>query len=306
MVYLVFIVFGVVGVVGVVVVVWGIGIECYFFMVCEVFVEVLLVGFVLLCILYVLDVYMVLWQYCKQDWLVLFVEFKFDFIVNMGDNLGYCDGFDGICWVFVLFVGIFGVFVYGLNDVIVFFFCNLLCYFFGLLKKKQDLLFFDIEVMDVFFMDELGWIDLNNIVVWFVVGGCEIVFFGVDDVYCDWDCFEDFFDVIDVLGLCDDVMLMFGVIYVFYQCVFNGFIDLGVDVIFGGYMYGGQVCFFGYGVFVVNCDILFFQVKGFSIWLYDGWIVLLNVSVGCGYFIYVLVCFVCWLEVMLFMFMVWS
>ncbi|MES2867268.1 MAG: metallophosphoesterase [Actinomycetota bacterium] len=284
---------GAVGAVGAACAVWGIGIERYLFTVREASVKALPPGSPSIRILHVSDAHMAPWQHRKQDWLSSLAELEPDLIVNTGDNLGHRDGLQGIRRSFDAFAGIPGVFVHGSNDVYGPSPRNPLRYFAGPSKRHQEPEHLDTDALDAYFIDELGWTDLNNTAARLKVAGTDVDLFGVDDAHRDWDELEAVPAAIESLGARDENAPLLGVTHAPYQRVLNTFTDLGAQAIFGGHTHGGQVCLPGFGTLVANCDIPLKQAKGLSTWTHDGRSIPLNVSAGCGHSIYAPVRFAC-------------
>ncbi len=284
---------GAVGAAGAAAAVWGIGIERYLFTVRQATASALPEGAAPLRILHISDAHMAPWQHRKQDWLASLAQLKPDLIVNTGDNLGHRDGLEGIRRAFEPFAGIPGVFVHGSNDVSEPSPRNPLKYFTGPSKSTSEPRRLDTAAMDAYFTDELGWTDLNNTAARLTVAGLDVDLVGVDDPHRRWDRLDALPDALDALGARSSTTPVLGVAHAPYQRVLSGFIDLGVDAIFGGHTHGGQVCLPGFGALVANCDIPLKQAKGLSTWEHEGRTVPLNVSAGCGHSIYAPVRFAC-------------
>lgn len=284
---------GAVGAAGVAAAVWGIGIERYLFTIREVTAPALSPGSHPVRVLHLSDAHMAPWQHRKQDWLASLAALEPDLIVNTGDNLGHRDGLNGIRRAFGPLAGIPGVFVHGSNDVQAPSPRNPLKYFRGPSQKHHEPELLDIEAMDEFFTEQLGWHGLNNATARLNVAGNVIDFFGVDDAHRDWDDLDAVPAALAALGERPAAASVLGVTHAPYQRVLNRFVDLGADAVFGGHTHGGQVCLPGYGTIVANCDIPLKQAKGLSTWSHDGRTVPLNVSAGCGHSIYAPVRFAC-------------
>lgn len=285
---------GAMGAVGVGAAVWGVGIERYLFTVREASAAALAPGSAPVRVLHISDAHMAPWQRRKQQWLASLAELGPDLIVNTGDNLGHTEGLTGIRRSFAPFAGIPGVFVHGSNDVQAPAPRNPLNYFRGPSRvhhKPQPL---DTAAMDAFFIDELGWVDLNNTAARMDVAGNSIDLFGVDDPHRGWD---DFGAVTAAISSTDaaptTATSRIAVAHAPYRRVLDRFVDLGADALFAGHTHGGQVCLPGFGALVANCDIPLKQAKGLSSWSHRGRTVPLNVSAGCGHSIYAPVRFAC-------------
>ncbi|WP_309103546.1 metallophosphoesterase [Microbacterium sp.] len=284
---------GAVGAAGAAAAIWGIGIERYLFTLREVSAPALAPGSSPIRVLHISDAHMAPWQHRKQDWLASLAELQPDLIVNTGDNLGHRDGLAGIRRAFAPFAGIPGVFVHGSNDINGPAPRNPLLYFSGPSARHREPTLLDTDAMDAFFVEELGWKDLNNAAISLTLAGGRVDLFGVSDAHRNWDRLEDLPSAIESLGPKDAGTSVLGVTHAPYQRVLDAFTDLGADAIFGGHTHGGQVCLPGFGALVANCDIPLKQAKGLSTWSHGGSRIPLNVSAGCGHSIYAPVRFAC-------------
>ncbi|TFV80947.1 metallophosphoesterase [Microbacterium sp. dk485] len=288
---------GAVGVVGASAAVWGIGIERYLFTVRYAALRVLPAGASPVRVLHLSDAHMAPWQRRKQQWIAGLADLRPDLIVNTGDNLGHAEGLAGIRAAFAPFAGIPGVFVHGSNDMQAPSPRNPLLYFSGPSKRKPAVQSLDVDALDRYLEDELGWRDLDNTAAALAVGGLRIRAFGVDDAHRDWDDLEATATALAGLG---DGDLSLGVTHAPYRRVLDEFTDLGADVLLAGHTHGGQVRIPGSPkALVANCDIPLDQARGLSDWTHDGRTVPLNVSAGIGHSIYAPVRFACRPEVTL-------
>ena len=288
---------GAVGVVGASAAVWGIGIERYLFTVRYAALRVLPAGASPMRVLHLSDAHMAPWQRRKQQWIAGLADLRPDLIVNTGDNLGHAEGLAGIRAAFAPFAGIPGVFVHGSNDMQAPSPRNPLLYFSGPSKRKPAVQNLDVDALDRYLEDELGWRDLDNTAAALAVGGLRIRAFGVDDAHRDWDDLEATATALAGLG---DGDLSLGVTHAPYRRVLDEFTDLGADVLLAGHTHGGQVRIPGSRkALVANCDVPLDQARGLSDWTHDGRTVPLNVSAGIGHSIYAPVRFACRPEVTL-------
>lgn len=288
---------GAAGVVGVSAAVWGVGIERYLFTVRHAALRVLPAGAAPLRVLHLSDAHMAPWQRRKQQWIAGLADLRPDLIVNTGDNLGHAEGLAGIRAAFAPFAGVPGVFVHGSNDMQAPSPRNPLLYFSGPSKRKPAVQNLDVDALDRYLEDELGWRDLDNTAAALTVGDLRIRAFGVDDAHRDWDDLEA---TATALARLDDGDLSLGVTHAPYRRVLDEFTDLGADVLLAGHTHGGQVRIPGSRkALVANCDIPLDQARGLSDWTHDGRTVPLNVSAGIGHSIYAPVRFACRPEVTL-------
>ncbi len=281
---------GVVGAVGVGTAVWGVGIERYLFTTRHHTLRVLPPGSAPLRVLHVSDAHMAPWQHRKQRWIARLAELAPDLIVNTGDNIGHAEGLDGLRTAFDPFRGIPGVFVHGSNDHSAPAPRNPLRYFTGPSKVAHRAAPLDVDALDRYLTDELGWHDLNNSATSLDAGGLRIDAFGVSDAHRRWD---DLAALPPLVAALPEADLRIGVTHAPYRRVLDAFTDLGADVIFGGHTHGGQVRIPGIGALVANCDIPLSQARGLSDWTHRGRTVPLNVSAGIGHSIYAPVRFAC-------------
>jgi predicted MPP superfamily phosphohydrolase len=286
-----------VGAVGAGAATWGIGIERYLFTVRYHELRVLPAGADALRILHISDVHMAPWQRRKQEWIATLAGLNPDFIVNTGDNTGHRDALVGLREAFAPFAGIPGVFVHGSNDFQGPSFRNPLRYFTGPSEKKPEIEQLDVDALDAYLTDDLGWTLIDNAAAPLEVRGMRINTFGVNDAHREWDDLAVLPDALGTLGQAD---LTLGVTHAPYRRVLDDFVDLGADVLFAGHTHGGQVRVPGSRqALVANCDIPLDQARGLSEWTHDGRTVPLNVSAGIGHSIFAPVRFACRPEVTL-------
>ena len=102
--------------------------------------------------------------------------------------------------------------------------------------------------LELFFEDELGWLDLNNAARAIEIRGTRIEFFGTGDAHRGWDklaalpgAIEELRENVEWSAGTDEQVLRIGVTHAPYQRVLNSFVNQGADVIFAGHTHGGQV-----------------------------------------------------------------
>lgn len=278
---------------------WGVLVERTRFTVRREVLPILEPGSRPLTILHLSDLHMAPWQRDKQDFVRSLVRFEPDLIVDTGDNLGHEDGLTGIRRAFAPFRGIPGVFVHGSNDFHGPVFKNPLAYFggpSGAKPKQPDL---DVEALNTFFTDDLGWLDLNNAARALEFRGHRIELFGTGDAHRGWDRLDALPSNLDALR--QDVewdagagdVLRLGVTHAPYRRVLDALTNQGADLILAGHTHGGQVRIPGLPALVTNCDIPRTQAQGLSVWQARRRTALLNVSAGLGTSIYAPVRFAC-------------
>lgn len=285
---------GVVGAVGVGAAVWGVGIERYLFTVRHHTLRMLPPGSDPLRVLHLSDAHMAPWQHRKQEWIASLAALQPDLIINTGDNLGHAEGLRGIRTAFAPFRGIPGVFVHGSNDRAAPSPRNPLRYFTGPSKTQAKEEAIDVDALDAYLCDDLGWSDLNNAAAAINVNGLRIDAFGVSDAHRNWDDLEVLPGALAAVRAQGDAGLTLGVTHAPYRRVLDAFTELGADAIFAGHTHGGQVRIPGSrNALVANCDIPLDQARGLSEWTHGGRTVPLNVSAGIGHSIYAPVRFGC-------------
>jgi predicted MPP superfamily phosphohydrolase len=274
--------------------VWGIGVERFLFTVREHNLFVLPPGSRPLRVLHVSDAHMAPWQHRKQQWMASLAALEPDLVVNTGDNLGHPDGLAGLRRAFDGLRGIPGVFVHGSNDAFAPSPRNPLRYFTGPSKNKSDAAELDVDALDRYLTDELGWVDLDNTTASLTAGGLRIDAFGVDDAHRHWDDLPALAPQREAQRAAGSGQLTIGVSHAPYRRVLDGFADFGADLILAGHTHGGQVRVpFSSRALVANCDIPLDQARGLSTWTHDGRRVPLNVSAGIGHSIFAPVRFAC-------------
>jgi predicted MPP superfamily phosphohydrolase len=219
------------------------------------------------------------------------VELSPDLIVNTGDNLGHRDGLTGIRNAFGPLRGIPGLVVHGSNDYQEPSPRNPLRYLTGPSGSQPEHKHLDVDALDRFFTDDLGWSILDDTAVSLDVKGVRVTAFGVNDAHRNWDKPELIPPALSGLDAAD---LTLGVMHAPYRRTLDRFVDLGADVLLAGHTHGGQVRIpFSRKAIVSNCDLPLDQARGLSEWSRGGRTVPLNVSAGLGHSIYSPVRFAC-------------
>ncbi len=283
-----------VGAVGVGAAIWGVGIERYLFTVRRHTLRVLPAGAPSLTVLHLSDPHMAPWQRRKQRWIADLAEsVQPDLVINTGDNLGHAEGLSGIRTAFAPLRGVPGLFVHGSNDVVEPSGRNPLKYFLGPSGHSRRAGRLDTDAMDAYFVDDLGWTDLNNRAGTIEIAGLRLDGFGVDDAHRDWDDLDAAAGALRALPPGSPALTL-GVTHAPYRRVLDRFTDLGADALFAGHTHGGQVRIpFSPRALVANCDIPLDQARGLSTWSHGGRGIPLNVSAGLGHSIYAPVRFGC-------------
>ncbi|MGI6879347.1 metallophosphoesterase [Microbacterium sp. gxy059] len=269
---------------------WGIGVERYLFTVRSHVARVLAPGSAPIRVLHLSDIHMAPWQHRKQRWIARLRSLRPDLVIDTGDNLGHADGLAGVRAALSPFAGTPGVQVHGSNDIWMPAPRNPFRYFLGPSSRQPSAPRQDVEALDRFLGDDLGWFDLNNAAVSFDIRGQRLRFLGTDDPHHDLD---DWSALDASAATMADGGLSIGVTHAPYRRVLDGFVDRGADMIFAGHTHGGQVRVPGVGALVANCDLPLRQTRGLSVWEHDGRRVPLNVSAGLGHSIYAPVRFAC-------------
>lgn len=284
---------GAVAVAGLGALAWGVFVERTRFTVREEILPVLPPGARTLTILHLSDLHMAPWQEEKQAFIRSLVRYEPDLIVDTGDNLGHVDGLVGVQEALEPFEGVAGVFVHGSNDYFGPVFKNPMLYFSGPSKRHERSEELDTASLELFFEDELGWLDLNNHARAMEIRGTRIEFFGTGDAHRGWDklaalpgAIDEMRENVEWTPDTEEEMLALGVTHAPYQRVLNAFVNQGADLILAGHTHGGQVRVPGFPALVANCDIPRNQAQGLSTWSTPHGSSLLEVSAGLGTSIY--------------------
>jgi predicted MPP superfamily phosphohydrolase len=279
---------------------WGVLVERTRFTVRHELLPVLPRGARPITVLHLSDMHMAPWQAEKQSFIRSLARYEPDLVIDTGDNFGHVDGLIGIKEALEPFAGAAGVFVHGSNDYLGPIFKNPLSYLTGPSKRHFEAVDLDVAGLELFFEDELGWLDLNNHARAIEIRGTRIEFYGTGDAHRGWDKLAALPGAIDEMrenvewtpGTHDEV-LSIGVTHAPYQRVLNTFVNQGADVIFAGHTHGGQVRVPGLPALVTNCDIPADQAQGLSVWHTPRASAYLEVSAGLGTSIYAPVRFAC-------------
>lgn len=252
-------------------------------------------------VLHLSDLHMAPWQHRKQEWIRSLALVEPDLIVNTGDNMGHPEGLDGLKRALDIFAGIPGVYVNGSNDYYGPQAKNPLRYFGGPSSHRDKSANLDVDAMERYFEDDLGWLSLNNRARALEIRGSRLEFFGVNDAHRGWDRVDTLPGVIEEMrenvGWQDDRSgpdtVAIGVTHAPYRRVLDSFVTNGAEMIFAGHTHGGQVRVPGLPALVTNCDIPREQAQGLSVWHHARHAAYLNVSAGIGTSIYAPVRFSC-------------
>ncbi|PZU38808.1 MAG: metallophosphatase [Microbacterium sp.] len=288
--------FAVAGIAGATALVWGTAIERYVYTLRRAELAILPAGAAPVRVLHLSDIHMAPWQRRKQRWIASLVGLRPDLIINTGDNLGHAEGLAGVRAALEPFAGTPGVFVHGSNDMLGPAPRNPFRYFLGPSGRRPQAEKLDTAAMERFFVDELGWHDLNNRVAHLRVGGATIRAIGTGDAHHK----HDDLDALDAVaaqardsGDAASSALTIGVTHAPYRRILDALLARDADALFAGHTHGGQVRVPGYGALVANCDIPLRQARGLSTWTSGDRSVPLNVSAGIGHSIYAPVRFAC-------------
>ena len=292
---------GVVAAAGVAAFAWGALVERNRFTIRHELVPVLDVGARDITVLHLADLHMAPWQHRKQAWIRSLARFKPDLIMNTGDNLGHPGGLDGVERAFEAFRGVPGVFVHGSNDYFGPQAKNPFDYFRGPSGRPDKAASLDVNALERYFEDSLGWFNLNNRARALDLLGSRLEFFGVNDAHRGWDRLDLLPARIEEMqenaGWQDDAagpaVVPIGLTHAPYRRVLDSFVTNGAELIFAGHTHGGQVRIPGRPALVTNCDVPREQAQGLSVWHHARRAAFLNVSAGIGTSIYAPVRFAC-------------
>lgn len=292
---------GVVAAAGAAAFAWGVFVERNRFTVRHETLPVLAPGSRPLTVLHLSDLHMAPGQTHKQEWVRSLALYEPDLLVNTGDNLGHIDGIDGVEYALAPFQGVPGVFVNGSNDYFGPQYKSPLRYFMGPSGRPEKAATLDIDRLENYFEDSLGWLSLNNRARAIEIKGSRIELFGVNDAHRHWDRLDTLPGSIEEMrenvGWQDDLSgpeaIAIGVTHAPYRRVLDSFVTNGAEVIFAGHTHGGQVRIPGRPALVTNCDIPAEQAQGLSLWRHARRAAYLNVSAGIGTSIYAPFRFAC-------------
>ncbi len=254
-----------------------------------------------LSVLHLSDLHMAPWQRAKQDWVRSLAVLEPDLVVNTGDNMGHEAGLSGLQHALEPFSGIPGVFVHGSNDFYGPSFKNPLRYLSAPSARVRTPTALDIEALEGYFEDSLGWLSLDNAARALLLKGSRLELFGVGDAHRNWDRLDKLPGTIEEMR--ENVAwqhekkgsqeIAIGVTHAPYRRVLDAFVTHGASAIFAGHTHGGQVRIPGLPALVTNCDIPREQAQGLSTWNHAKRSAFLNVSAGLGTSIYAPVRFAC-------------
>ena len=280
---------------------WGVFVERNRFTVRHETLPVLPPGSRPITVLHLSDLHMAPWQERRQEWVASLASIvEPDLIINTGDNMGHPEGLAGVRRALDVFAGVPGVFVNGSNDYFGPQLKNPLAYFTAPSARPDKAVSLDVDAMERYFEDGLGWLDLNNTARAIELRGSRLEFFGVNDAHRSWDRLDLLPGAIEEMhenvGWQDEAgpePIRIGVTHAPYRRVLDSFVTHGAEVIFAGHTHGGQVRIPGRPALVTNCDIPPEQAQGLTLWRHARKTAYLNVSAGIGTSIYAPFRFAC-------------
>lgn len=237
-------------------------------------------------VLHLSDIHLAPWQHRKIEWLQSLVDLQPDLIVNTGDNVGHPQVLTELRTALSPLAGIPGVYVHGSNDHMAPSPRNPLRYFLGPSKSHKEPTPLDVDAMDAFFADDLGWHVLDNTALTMQVVGNRIDFLGLGDAHRGWDEADELEAARATLNKRTAKTTTIGVTHAPYIAPLNVFANDGADALFAGHTHGGQICLPGGRALVTNCDLPVEQARGLSNWDHEGRAIPLHVSGGIGTSIY--------------------
>lgn len=284
---------------------WGALIERKLYTLREQELPILPAGVEPLRVLHISDLHLAPWQEDKIEWLRLLAGIKPDLVINTGDNIGHPDTLPALKRALAPLAGIPGVFVNGSNDYFGPLPKNPLSYF-SQTRTKRPAPRLDVEGMQQFFTEELGWLNLNNEAAVIDLSDLRIEFLGVDDPHINRDNTMELAGELEALREEFDApetslgQITIGVTHAPYQRILNSFTTYGAQAIFAGHTHGGQVRIPGLrSAPVTNCDIPGEYARGLHLWHHARRSSYLSVSAGLGTSIYAPFRFACLPEVTL-------
>ncbi len=237
-------------------------------------------------VLHLSDIHLAPWQHRKIEWLESLADLNPDLVVNTGDNVGHNDVLPQLRRALSPLAGVPGVYVHGSNDHMAPTPRNPLKYFMGPSKSNKEPTLLDVDQMDAFFTDELGWHAIDNDALTLQLAGNRIDFLGLGDAHRGWDEADKLEAARGKLKKPTSKTSTIGVTHAPYAAPLNVFAKDGADVLFAGHTHGGQICLPGGRALVTNCDLPVEQARGLSNWDADGRAIPLHVSGGIGTSIY--------------------
>ena len=250
-------------------------------------------------VLHLSDLHLAPWQRDKVEWVRGLAGLDPDLVVMTGDSLGHLDALPALRRALEPFAGIPGVFVHGSNDYFAPSPKNPLRYLIGPSQHRpEEATRLDVDALESFFLDRLGWLNLNNDVTQLFLKRSRLELLGTNDAHRGWDRLDVLPALMDALreldeDPTDDPAVTIGVTHAPYQRVRDSFTTQGADVIFAGHTHGGQVCVPGVGALITNCDLPREYARGLHVWHHALSAAYLNVSAGLGTSIYAPVRFAC-------------
>jgi len=275
---------------------WGVLVERTRWAIRQEILPVLAPGARPITLLHLTDLHMAPWQRGKQDFVRSLARLEPDLIIDTGDNLGHPGGNAGIERAFERFRGIPGVFVHGSNDYVGPVLKNPLAYLArpahddtpardGARRGER----LDTAGMERFFIEELGWLDLNNTARGIEVRGTRIELIGTGDAHHHRDradllpgAIEQLREEVEWSETSHERVLTIGITHAPYRRVLDALANLGADLLVAGHTHGGQVRIPGLPALVTNCDLPRSQAQGVSRWRAPGGTAWLEVSAGLG------------------------
>jgi predicted MPP superfamily phosphohydrolase len=252
-------------------------------------------------VLHLSDLHMAPWQKNAISWIRALADNPPDLVVGTGDFFGHKDALPAIKEALMPFQGIPGIVVHGSNDREAPRLVNPFRYLAGPSDADPSSEPLDFEGLVDFYVNTLGWHDIDNGAIQMTIKGSELECVGVADAHHN-------LDHIDQLPLWLEAfresasetprrphrsVTTLGVTHAPYRRVLDALVTHGADLIFAGHTHGGQVCVPGIGALTTNSDLPTSQARGLSLWRHGGRSSYLNVSAGIGTNIYAPVRFAC-------------
>lgn len=251
-------------------------------------------------VLHLSDLHMAPWQRDKQEFVRSLAVYEPDLVVDTGDDFGHRDGLDGLRYALEPFAGVPGVFVHGSNDYYGPTPKNPLAYFLPRSPGTGRVERLDVDALDRFLGDDLGWLDLDNRARAVELRGSRLELFGTGDAHRGWDRLdllptriEEMREQVEWSADAEGRVIGIGVTHAPYRRVLDAFTTQGADLLIAGHTHGGQVRIPGRPALVTNCDIPPRQAQGVSVWTHGRSSAVLEVSAGIGTSIYAPFRFAC-------------
>lgn len=240
-------------------------------------------------LLHLSDTHLAPWQTDKIRWVRSLAELRPDLVVLTGDLMGHVHARTALKGALqpLADLDVPVAFVHGSNDFYGPILKNPLKYLQAPSRRSTREMDIDNAALTRMFVEELGFIDLNNGARRTRVRGTEVELFGLNDPHIHLDDVDAMRAARNELPAEDsERSVPIGVVHAPYQASLGHLLDAGADLILAGHTHGGQVRLPGVGALTANCDLPTPQARGVSVWYDAHRACFLHVSAGVGGSIY--------------------